>query len=101
MHAHHPLRHRLFLILELQSHKDKKVAQLFSWVLTLMVLGNVAAVILASVPAIDAQYPLALARFEALSIVFFSAEYCCASGPPQKNPDTPDKPSPVVAWLTC
>lgn len=75
MHAHHPLRHRLFLILELQSHKDKKVAQLFSWVLTLMVLGNVAAVILASVPAIDAQYPLALARFEALSIVFFSAEY--------------------------
>ena len=38
MHAHHPLRHRLFLILELQSHKDKKVAQLFSWVLTLVVL---------------------------------------------------------------
>lgn len=75
MHAHHPLRHRLFLILELQSHKDRQIAQVLSWVLTLMVLGNVAAVILASVPAIDAQYQQALAVFEGLSVAFFSAEY--------------------------
>ncbi len=75
MHTHHPLRHRLFLILEDQSQKDRKIAGIFSWVLTLMVLGNVLAVILESVPAIEARHSQILALFESLSIVFFSAEY--------------------------
>lgn len=75
MNAHHPLRHRLFLILEFQSHKDKKTAWVFSWVLTLMVLCSVLAVILESVPAIEVQYGQSLAMFDAVSIVFFSVEY--------------------------
>lgn len=75
MNAHHPLRHRLFLILEFQSHKDKKTAWLFSWVLTLMVLCSVLAVILESVPAIEVQYGQSLAIFDTVSIVFFSVEY--------------------------
>lgn len=75
MNAHHPLRHRLFLILEFQSHKDKKTAWVFSWVLTLMVLCSVLAVILESVPAIEVQYGQSLAMFDTVSIVFFSVEY--------------------------
>ena len=75
MNAHHPLRHRLFLILEFQSHKDKKTAWVFSWLLTLMVLCSVLAVILESVPAIEVQYGQSLAIFDAVSIVFFSVEY--------------------------
>lgn len=75
MNAHHPHRHRLFLILEFQSQKDKKTAWVFSWVLTLMVLCSVLAVILESVPAIEAQYGQSLAIFDAVSIVFFSVEY--------------------------
>ncbi|PIT74033.1 ion transporter [Limnohabitans sp. G3-2] len=75
MNVHHPLRHRLFLILEFQSHKDKKTAWVFSWVLTLMVLSSVLAVILESVPAIEALYGKSLAIFDAISMVFFSVEY--------------------------
>ena len=75
MTAHHPLRQRLFLILELKGHKDKKAAWLFSWVLTLMVLSNVVAVILESVPAINARYGRSLAVFDTLSVLFFSVEY--------------------------
>ena len=75
MNAHHPLRRRLFLILEGHSHKDPKAAGVFSWVLTLMVLCSVMAVILESVPAIEAQYGQSLAIFDAASIVFFSVEY--------------------------
>lgn len=69
------MRHRLFLILEFQSHKDKKTAWVFSWVLTLMVLSSVLAVILESVPAIEALYGESLAIFDAISVVFFSVEY--------------------------
>lgn len=75
MKATPTLRHRLFLILELKSTRDKKAAWLFSWALTLMVLSNVLAVILESVPAIEAQYGLALALFDAFSVLFFSVEY--------------------------
>lgn len=75
MNATSTLRHRLFLILELKSTRDKKAAWLFSWALTLMVLSNVLAVILESVPAIEAQYGLALALFDAFSVLFFSVEY--------------------------
>ncbi len=75
MNAHPSLRHRLFLILEDQSHQDRKIAWVFSWVLTLMVLGNVLAVILESVPAIEVRHRQILALFENLSLVFFSAEY--------------------------
>ena len=75
MNAHHPLRHRLFLILELKSHKDKKTAWVFSWVLTLVVLLNIVAVVLESVPSIEQQYGRALALFDSFSVVFFSVEY--------------------------
>jgi voltage-gated potassium channel len=75
MHAHPSLRHRLYLILELKSHQDQKIAWLFSWLLTLMVLSNVTAVILESVPAIDMQHRQAFAWFDLVSVVFFSVEY--------------------------
>jgi voltage-gated potassium channel len=43
--------------------------------LTLIVLANVVAVVLESVPSIEARYGRALAVFDALSILFFSVEY--------------------------
>jgi voltage-gated potassium channel len=75
MHANHPIRHRLFQILELQSQKDKKAAWAFSWLLTLMVLSNVLAVMLESVPSIEHQYGSSLAFFDAFSVAFFGIEY--------------------------
>jgi voltage-gated potassium channel len=68
-------RQRLFLILEFQSHKDRKAAWVFSWLLTLMVLSNVLAVILESVPSIETAYGQYLTLFDTFSVVFFSAEY--------------------------
>ena len=70
-----PLRQRLFLILEPQSQQDLLAARVFSWVLTLMVLSNVMAVILESVPSIEAQYGRSLQVFELFSVAFFSVEY--------------------------
>ncbi|WP_353245770.1 ion transporter [Limnohabitans sp.] len=70
-----PLRQRLFLILEPQSPQDQSAARVFSWVLTLMVLSNVLAVILESVPSMEAQYGQSLKLFELFSVAFFSVEY--------------------------
>jgi voltage-gated potassium channel len=75
MNAHHPLRHRLFLILELRSHRDKTAAWVFSWLLTLMVLSNVLAVVLESVPSIESRFGKSLALFDLFSVAFFSVEY--------------------------
>ncbi|WP_300556932.1 ion transporter [Limnohabitans sp. Rim8] len=75
MHANNPQRQRLLLILELQGQQDKRAAAFFSWVLTLMVLSNVLAVIMESVPSIEAQYGPSLRLFEMLSVAFFSVEY--------------------------
>ena len=85
-----PLRQRLFLILELQSQQDQSAARVFSWVLTLMVLSNVLAVILASVPSMEAQYGHSLQLFELFSVAFFSIEYLlriwtAADRKPQKH----------------
>ncbi|WP_353236830.1 ion transporter [Limnohabitans sp.] len=85
-----PLRQRLFLILELQSQQDLRAARVFSWVLTLMVLSNVLAVILESVPSIEAQYGLSLQLFDLFSVAFFSIEYLlriwtAADRPPKKH----------------
>jgi voltage-gated potassium channel len=76
MKAPNSLRHRLFLILELKSSKDKKIALGFSWVLTLLVLSNVVSVILESVPSIHAQYMHELTSFDTISVLFFTLEYC-------------------------
>ena len=75
MNAHHTLRHRFFLVLEMRSHRDKKAAWAFSWLLTLMVLSNVLAVMLESVPSIEHQYGTLLAFFDMFSVVFFTVEY--------------------------
>lgn len=75
MTSTHHLRHRLFLILEIKGNKDRKTALVFSWVLTLMVLSNVVAVMLESVPSIEAQYPSFLMAFDTFSVAFFSIEY--------------------------
>ena len=68
-------RQRLFLILEMQSPQDKKAAWAFSWFLTLMVLANVLAVVLESVPSMADPYGYWFILFENFSLVFFSAEY--------------------------
>lgn len=68
-------RQRIFLILELKSSQDKRIALLFSWLLTLLVLSNVASVILESVPDIHARYGQALSVFETVSVLFFTLEY--------------------------
>ena len=75
MNAHHTLRHRIFLVLEMRSHRDKKAAWAFSWLLTLMVLSNVLAVMLESVPSIEHQYGTLLAFFDMFSVIFFTVEY--------------------------
>ncbi len=71
MHAQDSYRRRLFQILELQSQKDKKVAWAFSCLLTWVVLSNVLAVMLESVPSIKHQYGPSLALFDAFSVAFF------------------------------
>ena len=90
MNAHHTLRHRIFLVLEMRSHRDKKAAWAFSWLLTLMVLSNVLAVMLESVPSIEHQYGTRLAFFDAFSVAFFGVEYAlriwtAAERNPQKH----------------
>jgi voltage-gated potassium channel len=75
MTQHMHFRQRLFLILRYASVRDKTAALVFSWVMTLLVLANVVAVILESVPSIDHHYQQAFAWFDALSIFFFSIEY--------------------------
>jgi len=75
MTPHLRFRERLFLILRYASVKDKTAALVFSWVMTLLVLANVVAVILESVPAIEHRYQQAFAWFDNASIFFFSIEY--------------------------
>jgi len=73
--THMNARQRLFLILRYASVKDKTAALAFSWVMTLMVLLNVAAVILESVPTLEHAHRQAFAWFDGISILFFSVEY--------------------------
>ena len=75
MQSTHTFRQRVFLILELQSRKDKRMAWLFSWLLTLMVLSNVLAVILESVASIEMKYSSYFVFFDTFSVAFFSVEY--------------------------
>jgi voltage-gated potassium channel len=94
MHFRH-LRQRIFKILELQNPSEQRSAWVFSWVLTLLVLGNVLAVILESVPSIEAQYGTSLALFEGFSLAFFTVEYLLrlwtAAERPAKSPASPKR----------
>lgn len=69
------LRRRIYRILNYKQSKDLKASLVFSWVLTLMVLANVVAIVLESVPSIDHHYQLAFDAFDSFSIAFFSLEY--------------------------
>lgn len=74
--AHGPsLRKRLYGILNNQGEHDPRAALAFSWVMTLLVLANVAAIILESDSHIQARFEAALDLFDACSITFFSLEY--------------------------
>lgn len=75
MTQHMPLRERLFLILRFASGRDKKAALVFSWAMTLLVLTNVVAVILESVPEFEHHYEKEFVWFDTASIFFFSVEY--------------------------
>ena len=69
------MRKELFIIL---SRKNGSLATvIFSWVLTLMVLANVMAVILESIPSLHEQYRWEFHAFELFSVVFFLVEYLC------------------------
>ena len=89
MQSTHTFRRRLFEILELQSQKDRNMSVFFSWLLTLMVLSNVLAVILESVPSIETQYGSCLVFFEIFSVAFFSMEYLLRIwAAAERNPQT-------------
>jgi voltage-gated potassium channel len=69
-----PLRRRVMEILDEARPGDhaSRVCDIF---LMVMVLANVAAVVLESVPAIQAQYGQTLTDFETWSVVIFTAEF--------------------------
>lgn len=52
----------------------------FSWALTVMVLANVAAVILESIPELHGAYAREFHLFEAFSVGFFRSNIFCACG---------------------
>lgn len=75
MNTQPSLRRRIYRVLNYKQSKDLQAALVFSWVLTLMVLANVVAVILESVPSIDHRHQRMFDIFDTVSIAFFSIEY--------------------------
>ncbi len=69
------MRKELFIILSRKN--GSRATVIFSWVLTLMVLANVMAVILESIPSLHEQYRWEFHAFELFSVVFFLVEYLC------------------------
>jgi voltage-gated potassium channel len=68
------LRYRLYEILEIGA-VDDAISTVVDRLMIALIVANVLAVILETVPAIEAQYADALAVFESVSIAIFSVEY--------------------------
>ena len=72
--ARNTLRYRLYEVLEIGS-VDDRVSKITDRFMIVLILANVAAVILASVPTMEAQYSASFYLFETISIFFFTIEY--------------------------
>lgn len=70
----HPLRRRLYVVLEAGKTADLP-SLLFDGFMVALILANVAAFALQTVPEVDAVYGAALYRFEIFSIAIFTLEY--------------------------
>ncbi|MEM7022763.1 MAG: ion transporter [Pseudomonadota bacterium] len=68
------LRRRIHEILDVRAAGDQ-TARVVEYGLIVMILANVGAIILESMPAVDAAYQLAFDIFEAISIIVFTVEY--------------------------
>lgn len=68
------LRKRLYLTLS-PSEKGGFLERLFEFILIIIIILNIGAIILGSVPEIDAHYRQSLYDFEIFSVVFFTLEY--------------------------
>lgn len=68
------LRHRLYEILE-AGHSENWRARAFDVAMTVLILANLVAVALESVPSIVAEYDAAFDVFDAVSVAIFTIEY--------------------------
>src|SRR5262245_36053515 len=69
--AHISLRRQVYLALEASSPSTSIVDNL----LVVLIVGNILAVVLESVPAIQAAYAWEFSLFDAISVTFFTLEY--------------------------
>ncbi|MEL6677715.1 MAG: cyclic nucleotide-gated ion channel [Pseudomonadota bacterium] len=72
--APHPLQHRLYHLLEVDAGLDPW-ARAVNAALVILIVANVAAVILETVPALEARYGPAFVAFEIVSVAIFTVEY--------------------------
>jgi voltage-gated potassium channel len=84
------LRKRLYLTLE-PTERGGLPERIFEIILIAVILLNIAAVILQSVPALDRRYHALFYDFEIFSVAFFTLEYVariysCVENPKYRNP---------------
>ena len=79
------LRKRLYAILEIAKPGDH-LSRLFDLMLILLILTNVLAIILESIPDMNVQYGLWFEYFDIFSVVIFSCEYIARIWASVENP---------------
>ncbi len=84
------LRQRTFAVLE-PIGEASLASRAVDWCLMALILGNVAAIVAESVPALHDAHGLAFARFESVSLAVFATEYVarlwsCTSDPRYRQP---------------
>lgn len=94
------VRRRIYAVMS-YKHGDAWTLT-FSWMLTVMVLANVAAVILESIPELHERYAREFHLFEVFSVGFFPSNTSCAFGLRPKITVTQDiKPPQAAGWAMC
>jgi voltage-gated potassium channel len=73
-HGSRALRHRLYEILEHGSIGDR-AGRLVSWLIVLLIVINLIAVALESVPEFEARYAASFLAIELFSLLVFTIEY--------------------------
>ena len=69
------LKDRVYQIIEVAPEEERGLSWQFDMVLMTLILLNVLAIILETVPSLQAQYSLLFYYFEIVSVVFFSIEF--------------------------
>ncbi len=82
-------RQRLHELLEVASAEDR-MSRFVDWLIIVLILANVAAFVLSTVPAIDARFHGEFEAFERISIALFTLEYvariwACVEHPPLRH----------------